>query len=101
MTMQASKPAAVPAVVSTPVFAAMPRASRIRPVLAQVLPPLLVLLALLALWQFAARGPDATLPPPTKVWADARDLSELAKYPGQLGHAPGGADRQSLRLQPA
>ena len=72
--MQASKPAAVPAVVSTPVFAAMPRASRIRPILAQVLPPLLVLLALLALWQFAASGPNATLPPPTKVWADARDL---------------------------
>jgi nitrate/nitrite transport system permease protein len=78
MTMQASKPAAMPAAVSTtlpaPAFAAMPKASRIRPIIAQVVPPLLVLLALMALWQFAASGPNATLPPPTKVWADARDL---------------------------
>ena len=74
MTMIASKPAAVPAPVSTPTFAAMPKVSRIRPILAQVVPPLLVVLALMALWQFAASGPGATLPPPTKVWADAHDL---------------------------
>jgi nitrate/nitrite transport system permease protein len=74
MTMQGSKPAAVAPVVSTPVFAAMPKASRIRPIIAQVLPPLLVLVLLIAAWQFLASGPNATLPPPTKVWADARDL---------------------------
>ncbi|SDC76960.1 nitrate ABC transporter permease [Belnapia rosea] len=75
MNMLAPKPAAAPAAISTPEpFAALPRASRLRPILAQVLPPLLVVLALVALWQFAASGPNATLPPPTKVWADARDL---------------------------
>ena len=74
MNVQASKPAALPPVVSTPVFAAMPKASRIRPIVAQVLPPLLVLAVLIAAWQFLASGPNATLPPPTKVWADARDL---------------------------
>ena len=75
MNMLAPKPAAAPAAVSTPKpFAALPRASRLRPILAQVIPPLLVVLALVALWQFAASGPNATLPPPTKVWADARDL---------------------------
>jgi nitrate/nitrite transport system permease protein len=52
----------------------MPKASRIRPIIAQVLPPLLVLVLLIAAWQFLASGPNATLPPPTKVWADARDL---------------------------
>ena len=74
MNIQVSKPAAVAPVVSTPVFAAMPKVSRIRPVIAQVLPPLLVLAVLIAAWQFLASGPNATLPPPTKVWADARDL---------------------------
>ena len=74
MTMQGSKPAAIAPVVSTPVFAAMPKVSRLRPIIAQVLPPLLVLAVLIAAWQFLASGPNATLPPPTKVWADARDL---------------------------
>ncbi|RYI84296.1 MAG: nitrate ABC transporter, permease protein, partial [Acetobacteraceae bacterium] len=74
MNIQASKPAAIAPVVSTPVFAAMPKVSRIRPIIAQVLPPLLVLAVLIAAWQFLASGPNATLPPPTKVWADARDL---------------------------
>jgi nitrate/nitrite transport system permease protein len=76
MTMLAQKPAAAaPAALSSPRgFAALPRASRLRPLLAQVLPPLIVVLALMALWEFAASGSGATLPPPSKVWADARDL---------------------------
>ncbi|MBL6076655.1 nitrate ABC transporter permease [Belnapia sp. T18] len=76
MTMLARKPAATaPATLSAPAsFAALPRVSRLRPILAQVIPPLLVVVALAALWQFAASGPNATLPPPTKVWADAREL---------------------------
>lgn len=74
MTMLASKPAAIAAAVSQPLPPLLPRASRIRPLLAQLLPPLLVLLVLAGLWEFAASGPGATLPPPSKVWADARDL---------------------------
>jgi nitrate/nitrite transport system permease protein len=43
-------------------------------VLASVVPPLVVLLALLVVWELACSGPKAALPPPSKIWADARDL---------------------------
>ncbi|WP_207791958.1 nitrate ABC transporter permease [Siccirubricoccus phaeus] len=74
MNMLAPKPAAATAALSRPLPAALPRAARLKPVLLQVLPPLLVLAALVGLWEFAASGPGATLPPPSKVWEDARDL---------------------------
>ena len=41
---------------------------------ANVLPPLLTLLALLLIWQIAFGRPGATLPAPTQVWSDAKDL---------------------------
>ncbi len=77
MKITAAKPAPVAAAVSRPVrqaFVALPQASRLRPMLAQVLPPLLVLLAFVAVWEFLAGGANATLPPPSKVWTDAHDL---------------------------
>jgi nitrate/nitrite transport system permease protein len=43
-------------------------------VLAAVLPPLIVLALLLLVWQLAFHGPKASLPSPSKVWADASDL---------------------------
>ncbi|RKE79932.1 nitrate ABC transporter permease [Rhizobium sp. AG855] len=39
-----------------------------------ILPPLVVLFALLAIWQLACSQPGATLPSPTQVWADSYDL---------------------------
>jgi nitrate/nitrite transport system permease protein len=39
-----------------------------------VLPPLVVLLALLAIWQLACSQPGASLPPPSQVWIDSYDL---------------------------
>ncbi len=39
-----------------------------------ILPPLVVLVALLAIWQLACSQPGATLPSPTQVWADSYDL---------------------------
>ncbi len=42
--------------------------------LVSVVPPLLTLAFLLLLWQVAFSGPGATLPPPTKVWSEAKDL---------------------------
>jgi nitrate/nitrite transport system permease protein len=41
---------------------------------ALVVPPLIVLAVMLIVWQLAAAGPKATLPTPTKIWQDARDL---------------------------
>jgi nitrate/nitrite transport system permease protein len=42
--------------------------------LVSVLPPLLTTALLLLIWQIAFSGPGATLPPPTKVWSEAKDL---------------------------
>ena len=42
--------------------------------LANVIPPLMILAIFLGLWEFLASGPAATLPPPSKVWTDSYDL---------------------------
>ena len=39
-----------------------------------VIPPLITLAALLMIWQIAFGRPGATLPPPTQVWSEAKDL---------------------------
>lgn len=67
-TPDVSTPAPLPA-TSQPALA-----PRIRAVLARVVPPLLVLAVLLALWEVLAGGPAATLPPPSKVWEDSAEL---------------------------
>jgi nitrate/nitrite transport system permease protein len=41
---------------------------------ATVLPPLLVMCAILLVWQIGFGRPGATLPPPTTIWAEAKDL---------------------------
>jgi nitrate/nitrite transport system permease protein len=74
MNAVSTKPAPAPAQVSRPVLTALPKPSRLAPVLANLLPPVLILLAFLGLWEFLASGPGATLPPPSKVWADSYDL---------------------------
>jgi nitrate/nitrite transport system permease protein len=77
MNVAVSKPvpAAASVSVSEPGQLARPSlAARLRPTVDTVLPPLLVVLALLGLWELVASGPNATLPPPSKVWTDSRDL---------------------------
>ena len=39
-----------------------------------VLPPLVVLAAMLLVWELACSSPKATLPAPSKIWADSKDL---------------------------
>ncbi len=39
-----------------------------------IVPPLVVLAAALLVWEIAASGPRATLPPPSKIWVEANDL---------------------------
>lgn len=41
---------------------------------ATVVPPLLVLVALLLIWQLACADPKSSLPSPLKIWSDSRDL---------------------------
>ncbi len=39
-----------------------------------IVPPLVVLAIILAVWQALFSGPDSSLPPPSEVWAQSRDL---------------------------
>jgi nitrate/nitrite transport system permease protein len=67
------KPEAAPRLASAP-LPALPAPSRLVPVMQSVLPPLLVVAVLGLLWEWAAGGAGATLPPPSQVWTDSRDL---------------------------
>ncbi len=53
-------------------------AERMRPrahhALAVLVPPLALVAALVGLWEWAASGPAATLPPPSTVWATSHEL---------------------------
>eukprot|EP01031_Cornospumella_fuschlensis_P002459 gene2459-3076_t len=40
----------------------------------KMVPPLLVVAGLFLLWEWLCSGPGATLPPPTRVWADTKEL---------------------------
>ncbi|AMJ63394.1 ABC transporter permease [Bosea sp. PAMC 26642] len=65
-------------VVSLPAAAGKPSrdrlASWLRAVLVNVVPPLITVALILLFWQLAAHGPQSSLPTPTKIWAEARDL---------------------------
>ncbi|HZO46059.1 MAG TPA: nitrate ABC transporter permease [Xanthobacteraceae bacterium] len=41
---------------------------------ARVVPPLVMLTLLLVVWELLCNRPGATLPPPSKIWTEARDL---------------------------
>jgi nitrate/nitrite transport system permease protein len=41
---------------------------------ATLVPPIIVLVAALLIWELASSGPKASLPPPSKIWADSKDL---------------------------
>ncbi len=47
---------------------------KMKSVLAAVVPPLVVLAAILLVWQIAFGRPGASLPPPTTIWNEAKDL---------------------------
>jgi nitrate/nitrite transport system permease protein len=46
----------------------------LREIAATLVPPLVVLTAILIFWQIAASGPQATLPSPHRIWLDSSDL---------------------------
>jgi nitrate/nitrite transport system permease protein len=47
---------------------------RMKSIAATIVPPLLVVAAILLVWQIAFGRPGATLPPPTTIWTEAKDL---------------------------
>ena len=74
----ASTPAVASAVVALPVRKPANLTARLAKSLAgigaTVLPPLVVVIALLLIWQIAANKPGASLPAPTVIWSEAKDL---------------------------
>ncbi len=68
----ATAPLATPA--GTPAAKPSALVRRVNETLAVVVPPLLVVASLFLLWEWLCSGPGATLPPPSRVWSDAKEL---------------------------
>ncbi len=71
-------PGAKPGVVPLPAPARKSLSSRLLPwlraILVNVLPPLVTVALIALFWQIAASGPQSSLPPPTRIWEEAKDL---------------------------
>jgi nitrate/nitrite transport system permease protein len=71
-----------PIPVATPSAASLPAPSRparavpgfVTRITSVVLPPLIVLMALLVLWELVCQSPTSSLPSPTRIWMEAKDL---------------------------
>ncbi|WP_336814408.1 nitrate ABC transporter permease [Bosea sp. MMO-172] len=65
-------------VVALPAAPVKPFAARLVPwgknALVNLLPPLITIALILLFWQLAASGPQSSLPPPSKIWDEAKDL---------------------------
>jgi nitrate/nitrite transport system permease protein len=80
-TVALPTPPAMPAPRAAVLRISPPKASfasklkpRLSAVAARVLPPLVMLVLILTVWQILCSRPGATLPAPTKIWSEARDL---------------------------
>ena len=75
-----SVPAALPKAEVLRISPARPSFVRVkilpalREIAANVLPPLVMLAIILTVWQILCMRPGATLPSPTKIWSEAKDL---------------------------
>jgi nitrate/nitrite transport system permease protein len=71
-------PADLAASAPAPVRRAPTLTDRARPhvqhALAVIIPPVLLIALLVAVWEWASSGPTASLPPPSRVWSDAKEL---------------------------
>ncbi len=67
-----------PEVVPLPAAPSKPLLAKLLPwgrsALVNLLPPLITVALILLFWQLAAHGPQSSLPPPTKIWEEAKDL---------------------------
>jgi nitrate/nitrite transport system permease protein len=81
VTVAMPTPAAMPASSAAVLRISLPKSSfasklapRLNAFAARVLPPLVMLVLIFAVWQILCSRPGATLPSPTKIWSEARDL---------------------------
>ncbi len=70
------KPANKATVIALPKAASRPRSPRklVAQLVAHVAPPLLVLTVVLVVWEILCSSPGASLPAPSRVWAEAAEL---------------------------
>ena len=65
-------------ILPLPAGRSKPIAARLGPLtrgaLVNLLPPLITIALILLFWQIAASGPQSSLPPPTRIWEEAKDL---------------------------
>ena len=77
-TLPAPSPASSAAVVSLPKSSRSFLTDRLLPNLralaARVIPPFIMLVLIFGIWQILCMKPGATLPSPSRIWADAKDL---------------------------
>lgn len=77
-------PAPSPAPASTAAVVSLPKSSRsfltdmvlpkVRAVAVRVIPPFIMVVLIFGIWQILCMKPGATLPSPSRIWADAKDL---------------------------
>ncbi|MES2602391.1 MAG: nitrate ABC transporter permease [Pseudomonadota bacterium] len=77
-------PAPAPAPAATAAVVSLPKSSRsfltdtllpnLRALAARVVPPFIMLVLIFGIWQILCMKPGATLPSPSRIWADAKDL---------------------------
>lgn len=69
---------AKPEIIALPAAPAKPFAGKLAPwiraALVNLLPPLITVALILLFWQLAASGPQSSLPPPSKIWDEAKEL---------------------------
>ncbi len=63
---------ALPAVMRRPLLGAF--APWLLSALVNLVPPLITVALVMLFWEIAASGPQSSLPPPTKIWTEAKDL---------------------------
>lgn len=77
-------PEPAPLQASTAAVVSLPKSSRsfvtdmllpnLRALAARVIPPIIMLALIFSIWQILCMKPGATLPSPSRIWADAKDL---------------------------
>jgi nitrate/nitrite transport system permease protein len=77
-------PAPAPSQASTAAVVSLPKSPRsfmtdmllpnLRALTARVIPPVIMLVVIFGIWQILCMKPGATLPSPSRIWADAKDL---------------------------
>ena len=83
-TTTSALPAPAPSPASTAAVVSLPKSSRsfvsdtllpnLRALAVRVVPPIIMVVLIFGVWQLLCMKPGATLPSPSRIWADAKDL---------------------------